>query len=58
MKEDINAKIIKKLRESDYDKNVIDFLIEMIREEFNRGRTDANLYETAIEKYINAEKEK
>lgn len=36
MAEDVNVRIMKKIKESDYDENVKEFLVKAIREEFQR----------------------
>lgn len=55
MKEDINFRIIKRLKESNYAKNISDFLIEAIREEFIRSNQHhwsySEVYDQLIKKY-------
>lgn len=55
MKEDINSRIIKKLQEGKYRKNVSVFLVDAIREEFVRGEPKRwnfkDTYDRLIEKY-------
>ena len=55
MKEDVNFRIIKKLKESKYDKNISEFLIEAIREEFAKSDLHhwayADVYDRLIKNY-------
>lgn len=60
MKEDINFRIIKKLESSKYEKNISEFLINAIREEFARSDfhhwSYAEVYDQLIKKYARSER--
>ena len=60
MKEDINLRIINKLMGRSYEKHVSSFLIDAIREEFQRREqkrwNSKETYERLIEKYARQEK--
>lgn len=60
MKEDINLRIINKLMGRSYEKHVSSFLIDAIREEFQRREQkrwkSKETYERLIEKYARQEK--
>ena len=55
MKEDVNVRIIRKIKESDYDEKLKQFLINMIKEEFQNEELYnwdyARIYEQNIKKY-------
>lgn len=55
MKEDINFRIIKKLQEGKYKKNVSGFLLDAIREEFEKREQKRwnfkDTYDSLIEQY-------
>lgn len=55
MKDDINVRIIKKLKNSDFDDNICEFLIEAIREEFARSELHhwsyVDVYDRLIRNY-------
>ncbi len=55
MKEDVNVRIIKKLRESKCDKTLTDFIIELVREEFehkDQARWNfSEVYDNKIKKF-------
>lgn len=59
MKEDINLRIIKKLKGSKYEKNISEFLINALREEFAKSDfhrwSYAEVYDQLIKKYARSE---
>ncbi len=59
MKEDINVRIIKKLKSSKYEKNVSEFLVNVFREEFAKSDfhhwSYAEVYDRLIKKYADSE---
>lgn len=52
MAEDVNVKIIKKIRNSKYRENVKKFLLELIREEFANEELDRWNYSDCYDKNI------
>ncbi len=59
MKEDINFRIIKKLHEGTYGKHIDGFLVDAIRDEFERRELShwkfKETYDSLIEKYADQE---
>lgn len=59
MKEDINVRIIKKLHKRKYRKHISSFLVDAIREEFERRELShwkfKETYDCLIEKYADQE---
>lgn len=51
--ENINPRIIKKIWESSYDKNIKDFLISVIREEYGHPEQEHWHYSDVYDKEIN-----
>lgn len=55
MKEDVNFRLIKKLKGSKYEENIREFLINAIREEFAKSELHhwsyADVYDQLIKKY-------
>ncbi|MBA7624665.1 hypothetical protein ES703_32076 [subsurface metagenome] len=62
MKEDINFRLIKKLKNSKYEENIREFLINAIREEFARSELHhwsyAEVYDQSIKKYATSKERK